>query len=455
MVNNHEILLKFKYFLNPSLHSNKIIYIFFGLLFFFLVIDSSLLKIYTFLNSFLSQTQQYFIFALISFTFVICQYFILAVVRTRIKEIESTWILLNTLHKVVIVSQYVLTLLLAFIILEISFNSYYSTLLLLLIVVVSYGLSCVSLGLLAARFFLWFRSQRTFTILIYGLSSLMFVISNLFLIIFIIDIIPQIGDIIQPHGHVILYFNDPGSIEFLLYNGYVITSILSFIVTWIATSLILYNYSNKIGKFTYWIIISLPLIYFVSQFFSLFSNFFLSILQENIFLYMVFFSIIFSISKVVGGVQFGIAFWVMVRQTKKIVVLKNFLIIVAIGFMLVFVSEQAVSLISFPYPPFGLVSVATLGLSSYLILIGLHYSAVAISRETKIHKFILTSALNELNFLRKIGSAQVDEEMEKIVGKLVHQNLPEIESSIGNTSSENIKSYIEEIMGELRNMEGK
>jgi hypothetical protein len=167
---------------------------------------------------------------------------------------------------------------------------------------------------------------------------------------------------------------------------------------------------------------------------------------------MTLYYIIFSISKVVGGIQFGIAFWVMVRQTKRFILLRNFLIIVAIGFVLLFVSEQAVSLISFPYPPFGLISVATLGLSSYLILIGLYYSAVTISQEIKVRKFILTSALNELYFLRKIGSAQVDDEMEKIIGKLVHQNIPEITPSIGTTSPENIKLYIDDIMDELQNI---
>ena len=150
------------------------------------------------------------------------------------------------------------------------------------------------------------------------------------------------------------YFNNPGSFEYFLYNGYVISSILSFIVTWIATAIILNYYSKRIGKIKYWIIVSLPLIYFLSQFNPLFLNWFNPILGQNLFLYMVFFSIIFSISKALGGILCGITFFIMARKTNKNIILRHLLIIVAIGFMLLFVSEQAVSLISFPFPPFDL-----------------------------------------------------------------------------------------------------
>jgi hypothetical protein len=453
MVDKRAFFNTAKHIVYPLVSSNRIIFTFVGILLFALLIDSSLVKIYTFLNSILQTNQQYFIFILITFAFVAGQYYILGVVRSRIEEIESTWALLGTLHKIVSISQYILSLLLLIIIFEIFLNSYYNTLLLLMITIFSYGLSCIALGLLAIRFFLWFKSKGSYSIFFYGLSSSIFVLSNLFLMIFIIYVIPQIGEVIQSHGHLILYFDDPGSFEYVLYNGYVISSILSFIMTWIATAMILYYYSNRIGKSKYWIIISLPLVYFLSQFISLFLNLYGPIMDQNIFLYMVSFSVIFSISKAAGGVLFGIAFWVMVRKMNKITVLKNFLIMVAIGFMLLFVSEQAVSLISFPYPPFGLTSVATLGLSSYLILVGLYYSAISVSKDIRMRKSILSSVLKDVNFLMKIGSAEVEKETEKMVGKLIDQHLEKIHPPIENTT-ENIKEYVDEIMTEIRRMKG-
>ncbi len=123
--------------------------------------------------------------------------------------------------------------------------------------------------------------------------------------------------------------------------------------------------------------------------------------------------------------------------------------------MLLFVSEQAISLITAPYPPFGLASIATLGLVSYLILIGLYYSAISVSNDIEMRKFIRFSAIKELTFLDKIGSAQIEKETEKIVNKLVQQNLEESKSHFGNTSPENVREYIDEIMDEVKMIKGK
>lgn len=441
--------------LYPPISSNRVIITFAVILLFALFIDGSLLKIYTFLNSIQNTDQQNLTFVFIVIAFVVGQYCILAVVRSRIKEIGAPRILINTVHKFVTISQYILSLILLVIIAEIILYSHYNTLLLSLITMISYGLSCIALGILALRFFLWFRSKRSYSILFYGLSSSVFVISNLFLMVFIMHIIPQAGDVVRSHVHRTLYFNDPGSFGYVLYNGYVITSILSFIITWIATSIILHYYSKKVGKIKYWIIVSLPLVYFLSQFIPLFLNLFNPILGQNLFLYMVFASVIFAVSKAAGGILFGIVFWIMSRKMNKNKALRHFLIIITIGFMLLFVSEQAVSLISLPIPPFGLVSVATLGLSSYLILIGLYYSAISISTDIEFRKFIRASTIKELTFLGKIGSAEKEKETEKIVNRLIRQNLEEVKSQIGNTQPENVKGYIDDIMDEIKRVKEK
>jgi hypothetical protein len=74
MIDKNYVLTNLKYLLNPSISSNKIIYIFFGLLFSTLILDSSLLKIYSLLNSILNPGHQYFIFILIVFAFTISHF---------------------------------------------------------------------------------------------------------------------------------------------------------------------------------------------------------------------------------------------------------------------------------------------------------------------------------------------------------------------------------------------
>jgi len=48
-----------------------------------------------------------------------------------------------------------------------------------------------------------------------------------------------------------------------------------------------------------------------------------------------------------------------------------------------------------PYPPFAVICVASVGLSSYVVLIGLYYSAVSIAADTNLRVNIRKSALDK------------------------------------------------------------
>ena len=55
----------------------------------------------------------------------------------------------------------------------------------------------------------------------------------------------QIPITIESHGHNLLYFNNPGLFGFYVYNAYVISSIIAFILTWISTALLIVQLSEK------------------------------------------------------------------------------------------------------------------------------------------------------------------------------------------------------------------
>lgn len=76
----------------------------------------------------------------------------------------------------------------------------------------------------------------------------------------------QGGPIIQPATTPVANFS---SVYDIFNSAYFVTSILSFILTWFATVLLLRSYSRKFGRAKYWILVSIPLVYFLSQFQSL------------------------------------------------------------------------------------------------------------------------------------------------------------------------------------------
>ena len=81
---------------------------------------------------------------------------------------------------------------------------------------------------------------------------------------------------------------------------YVIFSIASFITTWVATALLLRHYSLRLGKLKYWIVVSLPLVYFLLQFVAFILHSYVSFLSNNPISYNILITLLFTLSEPVG-----------------------------------------------------------------------------------------------------------------------------------------------------------
>ena len=89
------------------------------------------------------------------------------------------------------------------------------------------------------------------------------------------------------------------------------------------------------------------------------------------------------------------------------------MIISAFGLALIFGSQQAIILANKPYPPFGLATISFLGLSSYLMLIGIYSPAVSVSEDSKLRNLIRNFAVKDSRLLDSIGTAQMERDREK------------------------------------------
>ena len=99
------------------------------------------------------------------------------------------------------------------------------------------------------------------------------------------------------------------------------SSVLSFIFLWVATVLLLRYYSTKFGKTRYWIMVSTPLLYFLSQFQSIFFDLFASFRLSDPFLFGIIFTMVFIMTKPVGGfclvLHFGLCLEELVNMELK------------------------------------------------------------------------------------------------------------------------------------------
>jgi hypothetical protein len=237
--------------------------------------------------------------------------------------------------------------------------------------------------------------------------------------------------------------------------AYTTTGIIFFIITWSATALLLKHYSRKLGRIKYWVLVSIPLVYFLSQFQPLFLIMFSEYRLSDPVLFGIVYTLLFSLSKPIGGVLFGIAFWLVSRNLKDTKV-KGYLIISAYGMTLLFASNQLTALILAPYPPFGLVTISFMGLASYLLYLGIYSSALSVSEDARLRQTIRKEALKESQrFLEVIGTAEMEQEIQRKVLRFSKRTQASMEDETGISTSlddDDVKRYLEEVLIEVRGM---
>lgn len=392
------------------------------------------------------------VFTLISIAYFVGQFMILFFVRNRSKKIDvSANMRFYRTYKITMTLQIALSIILLFVILQLITVSYYFIAPLVAAVTISYALAIVMMVFLMKSFLSWFRISKNFVILAYGISAATLAIHLGFTLFFAATVLLDRPAEVRTAVTRVPFFA-PGSISYILDNAYSLTSILSFSMLWVATALLLHHYSQKIGRIKYWVVVSLPLVYFLSQFPTLFLNLFNPIIRENPIFFGSLLTFIFTLSKPAGGILFGIAFWIISRHIRRTTEVRDYLLISALGFVLLFTSDQAIVLINVTYPPFGLTAVSFMGLSSYLVFVGIYYSAISLSHDDKVRREIKKFAMQESRLLDSIGSAQVEKDIAEKVTAIRQirnsstQNLG-VQPSIDEVE---IRKYLEDVLDEMK-----
>jgi MFS family permease len=437
--------------LNLQQYSSKKFFLIFLIVFVALFIDLSLSNISDIIADDLTSPWGVSLFAVISLVYAVGQYFILELVKIRIKQHNNISTEASILHKSVTYVQYVLTGLIIFALLQIFVTSSYLTVLLIIATAISYGLAAVLTTLLAKRLFSWFRINRSLVVVLYGIAAALISINAVDSIIFFDGVLVTKPPEVTPESEVIFEVGfDPASPMSIVATVQLISVIGYFVVTWVATSILLLHHIKRVGKVKYWLLISLPLIYFMSYYITLYETLNPSTpFQAGPGLMLPILLSIYSITAC--GVLFGIGFKSLSRSIEFSSPVRDYLTITAFGFILFFNAGDA-TVLQAPYPPFGLANVSFVGLSAYLILIGLSYSAISIAQDVELRKYVKKSAANSSKMLESIGTAQMKKEVEKklLAATKETQDLIEEKSGIQTSLTDiEIKQYMDEIIDQL------
>jgi hypothetical protein len=448
--------------LDFSKHREKLIFGIFVLLITTLIIDTVISRIYEIIRIHARPYWTVPTWSIIAIISIIAGLVLIRSTKTRTRGIQDNpGSSLKLTYRAVSAAQWSITGVMVCIIFQLVLFSYFNTILVFLSIVVGYSVAIFTMAMLSGRFFVWSRRDGDPVILLYLLSSTVIAVNalvTLSLLVVLFTGLPwqigqsQIASLTRPVAASVYasFFN----------NSSIILSIFSFIFMWTATALLLRNYSKRVGSFRFWIILAIPLVFFLSQFPTLSFNIIGLFASSNptfpgLSLIAI---ILFSLTKPTGGIIFALAFWKISKKFREHVPIRNYLMLSGYGIVLLFISSQGGIVMiqaGAQYPPFGVASSAIMGLSSYLLFLGIYSSASSVAQDATLRKRIRRSTEEQLSLLESIGTAEMSREIEKRVTMVARSQADELADLTGIQSSlddEDIKKYIEEVFEEVKKL---
>jgi hypothetical protein len=384
---------------------------------------------------------------------LLLQFFLIRYIHTSFQRDRLNRTLkVKAVYTISFISLGVLAALIGFLMLQQFYNNYYDTTIVVAIIALSYGTAAGFVIWLSLLFLSWYKSRHDMIVLLYFISMSVIAFNLIMTGAFItvkVNNRPQLaGEFVGSSGDL------TGGRHQLLDNIYRISSFMSFFSIWITTAILMNYYREKlINALVYWVILFIPLIYFIITYFYQFilGGILDSFLEIDPVSVSIIIGAFLAFSKPIGGLLFGVVFWNISRIIGYEKNIKTYMIISGWGILLIFSSNQAATQIVSPYPPFGLVTITILVTASYLMLLGIYNLATLVSANNELRRSIHKHAL-ESKLLGAIGHAEMEKEIQNTV-KQVTIDKYELEKELEETvelDEMELEKYIEFVVREVR-----
>lgn len=389
--------------------------------------------------------------------FGIGQFFLLKFIRRKSEESLAKNSVLKTIDRTALVIQYVLTAFFVLVALQVILTSHYSTSILNITLIISYSLAIAIMATLGYLFFSWYRTNKSFIVQLYGYSSISVIMSFLFVIIITTLILQTLPQERTAGSQVVLEFFEPNSMMGIIQYLSAIADAVSFFLLWFSTVLLLRHYSKRMGRSKFWLMISIPIDFFVFYYVvvsPLLANIPPDTSAEDMAYILTLGSILPGIA---GGILYGIPFIIIARTLPRNSHIRYYLFIAACGFIFL-QNVTSAGVFHAPFPPFGLYSVLLTPVACYLLLVGLYSSAVSISADSRLRQSVRNSIVEESRLLDSIGSAQMTKEIETKVLNIARNNLEHMTKDYGIQPSlrdDDLESYVEDVILEIQSSRKK
>ncbi|TLX87397.1 MAG: hypothetical protein E6K97_08670, partial [Thaumarchaeota archaeon] len=305
---------------------------------------------------------------------------------------------IKLIKRLTFVIQYILITILVFCVFQIIFTHGYFRDLILISTWISFVFASFLLVILIIHLISWLRRNMDYTVLAYASAISIIFVNLIFTLLYITDEVRDDPAIIGSNRNAIVSFTSGPSI---FSQGYNISSILSFISIWLSSGILLQHYSKKFGRLRLWIILGIALVYFLGLFQYQFLEYFSEIRIAYPSAFDTVYTFIINASTAIGGILAAVALWSVAKKVRQDKV-RKYLMLAAYGTMLLIASTQAISVLSSPYPPFGIATITFMSIGSFSMLVGIYFSAVYVSQDNKLRYAISRSSKisEQLRFLK-------------------------------------------------------
>ena len=369
----------------------------------------------------------------------------------------------NRLYKATPIFLYALLVIFGVIIVEMVLFSQYSTSLLILILLIS-AVAILFFGFRTYKFLSWFNSsankRHNIMILAFAVSSMLLCISTTVAIsLDIKELVVSRPPSIDPNfpASNSMASRHLTSIELIIHlYGFLVPQVTAIaIAETVAVAFFLRYFKDKIGRATFWTIIILPPVLFLTGVFG--PQFLKSTGSE--FVYMESRFLIFRVMGTAGWVaaDFVIAYaYILVAKTlgRQITSshISNYLIIAAVATILISPTTNN-WITNNSYPPFGAIQRTFLVLASFLFSIGIYSVALSVAQDSEL-RHLARKYVKEYALLDTLGNAQENAEIMRKLVKLIHQHADAMKKETAIESSmldvNEVRRYIDLVITETR-----
>jgi hypothetical protein len=392
------------------------------------------------------------LFVSIVIVFVICQHLLLRSLKIS-RESQASFASRVRLTYFLYGAQYVICAIVIAITLQILITSSYYTTELIAAVALAYGFAALLMGILCHRLFTWFRYNRSIVTLAFAIAALLITMNALIsLVLFEERLVAKPSVIITPLSEVVFDIPaDPPMSWIVRAQSY--TMVGYFIAAWAGTILLLVHHMKRVGRPLFGILVGLPLVLLIYFFIR---NFPITNPESEITQALTAIDwqslLIYTYSIILLGILIGIGFYSVGRAISQNTDVRNYMFVAAFGFV-IFINAAQATVIQTNYPPFSLLNVSFVGLSSFLILLGVYNSAISVSRDAMLRKFIRKSVVEKANFLESIGTSQMQQEIENNVMTIAKDKMEdssEKSNMVSSLSDDELRDYIHDVINEVK-----